>query len=60
MSSCRLLDCLGKGFADYVRDRVVDVPVGFLEDVEKVKGERRREVEERDRVENGVLNGVKL
>jgi hypothetical protein len=33
VSSCRLLDALGKGFADYIRDRVVDVPVGLLEGV---------------------------
>ena len=31
VSSCRLLDALGKGFADFVRDRVVDVPVCLLE-----------------------------
>jgi hypothetical protein len=31
VSSCRLLDALGKGFADYIRDKVVDVPVGLLE-----------------------------
>lgn len=31
VSSCRLLDALGKGFADYVRDRLVDVPVELLE-----------------------------
>jgi hypothetical protein len=27
---------------DYVRDRVVDVPVAFSDDVERVAGERRR------------------
>ena len=42
-SSCRLLDCLGKGFADYIRDKVVDVPVAFLEDVERIKKQRRAE-----------------
>jgi hypothetical protein len=47
VSSCRLLDCLGKGFADYIRDKVVDVPERFLEDVKKIKKERRKEVEER-------------
>jgi hypothetical protein len=47
VSSCRLLDSLGKGFADYIRDKVVDVPERFLEDVEKIKKERRKEVEER-------------
>ena len=41
VSSCRLLDALGKGFADYIRDRVVDVPVKFLEEVQEVKRERR-------------------
>lgn len=32
VSSCRLLDALGKGFADYIRDKVVDVPVGLLDE----------------------------
>ena len=41
VSSCRLLDALGKGFADYIRDKVVDVPVKFLEEVQNVKMERR-------------------
>ncbi|KAJ9602061.1 hypothetical protein H2200_013421 [Cladophialophora chaetospira] len=41
VSSCRLLDALGKGFADYIRDKVVDVPVSFLEEVQEVKKERR-------------------
>ncbi|KIW91221.1 uncharacterized protein Z519_08117 [Cladophialophora bantiana CBS 173.52] len=41
VSSCRLLDALGKGFADYIRDKVVDVPERFLEDVDAVKRERR-------------------
>ena len=41
VSSCRLLDALGKGFAEYVRDKVVDVPVKFLEEVREVKRERR-------------------
>lgn len=31
VSSCRLLDALGKGFADYIRDKVVDVPMSLLE-----------------------------
>jgi hypothetical protein len=35
VSSCRLLDSLGKGFADFIRDRVVDMPKQFLEDVPK-------------------------
>jgi hypothetical protein len=62
VSSCRLLDCLGKGFADYVRDKVVDVPVAFLEDVEKIKREKRAEVEARlgMRVRNSEGAGVKL
>lgn len=41
VSSCRLLDALGKGFADYIRDRVVEVPERFLEEVQDVKSERR-------------------
>lgn len=41
VSSCRLLDALGKGFADYIRDKVVDVPLRFLEDIKEVKRERR-------------------
>ena len=44
VSSCRLLDALGKGFADYVRDRVVQVPVGFLADVEGIREGRREEI----------------
>lgn len=47
VSSCRLLDCLGKGFADYVRDRVVDVPLAFLADVERLRRERRTDVDAR-------------
>lgn len=31
VSSSTKLDCLGKGFADYVRDKVVQVPVSVLE-----------------------------
>ncbi|KIW09938.1 hypothetical protein PV08_11714 [Exophiala spinifera] len=34
VSSCRLLDALGKGFADYIRDKVVEIPVSFLAEVE--------------------------
>jgi len=41
VSSCRLLDALGKGFADYIRDRVVDVPERFLVDIQEVKSQRR-------------------
>jgi hypothetical protein len=41
VSSCRLLDSLGKGFADYIRDKVVDVPKGFLDDVLNIKRQRR-------------------
>lgn len=41
VSSCRLLDSLGKGFADYIRDKVVDVPKRFLDDVLKIKRQRR-------------------
>jgi hypothetical protein len=32
VSSCTKLDALGKGFADYIRDKVVDVPVRFLDE----------------------------
>ena len=32
VSSSTRLDGLGKGFADFVRDRVVDIPVGLLEE----------------------------
>ena len=61
VSSCRLLDCLGKGFADYIRDKVVDVPVAFVADVERIKTERRKEVERTGgRAENGVVSGGKL
>jgi hypothetical protein len=30
VTSCPMLDCFGKGFADYVRSRHVDVPERFL------------------------------
>lgn len=30
VSGSSRLDCLGKGFADFVRDRIVDVPEAFL------------------------------
>ncbi|KAH7350440.1 hypothetical protein BKA66DRAFT_516404 [Pyrenochaeta sp. MPI-SDFR-AT-0127] len=40
VSSCRLLDSLGKGFADYIRDRVVDVPKAFLADVAEIRKNR--------------------
>jgi hypothetical protein len=32
VSGSSRLDCLGKGFADYIRDKVVDVPVDILQD----------------------------
>ncbi|KIV89028.1 hypothetical protein PV10_08646 [Exophiala mesophila] len=41
VSSCRLLDALGKGFADYIRDKVIEVPERFLADIEEVKTQRR-------------------
>ena len=41
VSSCRLLDALGKGFADYVRDQIVDVPESILADMEGIRQERR-------------------
>ncbi|ETN41265.1 uncharacterized protein HMPREF1541_03200 [Cyphellophora europaea CBS 101466] len=40
VSSCRLLDSLGKGFADYVRDKVVDVPKSILDEMGDVRRER--------------------
>lgn len=30
VSGSSRLDCLGKGFADYIRDKVIDVPVALL------------------------------
>ena len=41
VSSCRLLDALGKGFADYIRDKVVDVPESVLADMEGIRQDRR-------------------
>lgn len=41
VSSCRLLDALGKGFADYIRDKVVDVPKAIVDDMEGIRKERR-------------------
>lgn len=41
VSSCRLLDALGKGFADYIRDKVVEVPEKYLSDVATMKQHRR-------------------
>lgn len=41
VSSCALLDNLGKGFADYIRDiEVVNVSKAILTDMEPVKFER--------------------
>lgn len=57
VSSCRLLDSLGKGFADYIRDRVVDVPVELLE------GEGGSGIRNADGGANGVnghANGANL
>jgi hypothetical protein len=31
VSGSSRLDCLGKGFADYIRDKVVDVPISLLD-----------------------------
>lgn len=36
VSSCRLLDALGKGFADYIRCKIIDVPISFIEDIEQM------------------------
>jgi hypothetical protein len=41
VSSCRLLDALGKGFADFIRDKVVDIPEKILADMEGIKEDRR-------------------
>lgn len=41
VSSCRLLDCLGKGFADYIRDKVIDVPESILADMPAIREERK-------------------
>ena len=41
VSSCRLLDALGKGFADYIRDKVVDVPKAIVDDMEEIREQRR-------------------
>ena len=41
VSSCRLLDALGKGFADYIRDKVVDVPESIVGDMKGIKEGRR-------------------
>ena len=51
VSSCRLLDSLGKGFADFVRDVVVEVPRVVVEEVEGLR--RRRGLG----IENGVGSG---
>lgn len=40
VSSCRLLDSLGKGFADYIRDKVVEIPEKILDDMKGIKEER--------------------
>ena len=41
VSSCRLLDALGKGFCDYVRDKVVDIPESIIGDMAGIKEDRR-------------------
>lgn len=41
VSSCRLLDCLGKGFADYIRDKVVEVPKEIVDDMDGIREQRR-------------------
>ena len=54
VSSCRLLDALGKGFADYIRDKVVDVPAELLEVVSNgTNGHTNGQV-------NGHANGSNL
>ena len=60
VSSCRLLDSLGKGFADYIRDKVVEVPAKFLAEVESVRESRLRDLEDargaEKRLEGGNVN----
>ena len=41
VSSCRLLDALGKGFADYIRDKVVEVPQNIVDDMTAIQEIRR-------------------
>lgn len=41
VSSTRTLDAFGKGFADYIRAKVVEVPEYILADMDSVKQERR-------------------
>lgn len=41
VSSCRLLDALGKGFADYIRDKVVQVPKVMVDDMDGIRQQRR-------------------
>lgn len=41
VSSCRLLDCLGKGFADYIRDKVVEIPAEYLKTVEDLRDHQK-------------------
>ena len=41
VSSCRLLDALGKGFADYIRDKVVEVPRSIVNDMDEIREQRR-------------------
>ena len=57
VSSCRLLDALGKGFADYIRDKVVEVPVKFLEDVKRIRKSRLKDLEDAIRAETGLKSG---
>lgn len=44
VSSTRHLDAFGKGFADYIRAKVVDVPQSILADMESIKQERRSRI----------------
>jgi hypothetical protein len=61
VSSCRLLDALGKGFADYMRDKVVDIPPSFwwiLRLSEAEAGEVvRKTTEWKSRGENAMDSG---
>lgn len=43
MSGSRLLDSLGKGFTDYIRDKVVDIPEEFLLEISIFRKERKHE-----------------
>lgn len=57
VSGSSRLDSLGKGFADYVRDKMVPIPTKFLEDVKYVSGARVNSV---NGEENAQINGERV